>query len=122
MDLELKREGSYQVHSTTGKIPDIRFYRALDEKRSLFRKFRVPYPFESTKDVFALRDDRVVNAYRKISINNLQTGCIKGSYKDRVYLRIVPDQKTELAEVRFWYNKKLVGVQKLRNEDLKMKI
>ncbi|MBE3138306.1 MAG: hypothetical protein IMZ63_00665 [Actinobacteria bacterium] len=47
------------MHSTTGEIPDVRFYRAFDEKRSLFREFVIPSPFISTKDIFALRDDRV---------------------------------------------------------------
>jgi len=115
---ELKRYNSYQVHSTTGEIPDIRFYRAIDEKRSLFREFLVPSPFILTKDIFALRDDRVVNAYRKISINNLKLNVSGVPIRERVYLRIVPDKKSGLAEIRFWYNKKLVGVAKVRNEDL----
>jgi curved DNA-binding protein CbpA len=53
---EIKRYNSAQVHSTTGEIPDIRFFRAVDDKRSLFREFRVPSPYISTKDIFALRD------------------------------------------------------------------
>lgn len=78
----------------------------------------VPSPFVSTKDIFALRDNRVVNAYRKISINNLKLYVSGVPVRERVYLRIVPDKKTELAEVSFWYDKKLVSVQKLRNKDL----
>ena len=118
MASELKRYNSYQVHSTTGEIPDIRFYRAMDEKRSLFGEFVIPSPFILTKDIFALRDDRVVNAYRKISINNLKLNVSGVPIRERVYLRIVPDKKSGLAEVRFWYGEKLVGVQKVRNEDL----
>jgi hypothetical protein len=115
---ELKRYNSYQVHSATGEIPDIRFYRAIDDKRSLFREFVIPSPFISTKDIFALRDKRVVNAYRKISINNLELSVSGVPIKERVSLRIVPDKKSGLAEVRFWYDKKPVGIQKVRNEDL----
>jgi len=115
---ELKRYNSHQVHSTTGEIPDIRFYRAIDDKRSLFREFTVPSPFISTKDIFALRDNRVVNAYRKISINKLELNVSGVPLRERVYLRIAPDKNKGLAEIRFWYNKKLVGVQKVRNEDL----
>ena len=118
LDTELKRYNSYQVHSTTGEIPDIRFYRAIDEKRSLFREFMIPSPFESTKDIFALRDDRVVNAYRKISINRLKLSVSGVPLRERVYLRIVPDKKSGLAEIRFWYDKKLVGIAKVKNEDL----
>jgi len=33
-------------------------------------------------------------------------------------LRIVPDKKSGLAEIRFWYKDKLVGVQQVKNEDL----
>jgi len=118
LDTELKRYNSYQVHSTTGEIPDIRFYRAIDEKRSLFRDFIIPGPFVSTKDIFALRDDRVVNAYRKISINRLELSVSGVPLRERVCLRIVPDKKSGLAEVRFWYDKKLVGIAKVKNEDL----
>jgi len=115
---ELKRYNSYQVHSTTGEIPDVRFYRAFDDKRSLFREFVIPSPFISTKDIFALRDDRVVNAYRKISINNLELNVSGVPLRERVYLRIIPDKNSGLSEIRFWYNKKLVGIAKVRNEDL----
>ena len=115
---ELKRYNSYQVHSTTGEIPDVRFYRAFDEKKSLFREFVIPSPFISTKDIFALRDDRVVNAYRKISINNLELNVSGVPLRERVYLRITPDKNSGLSEIRFWYKDKLVGIQKVRNEDL----
>lgn len=115
---ELKRYNSYQVHSVTGEIPDERFFRAFDEKRSLFREFVIPSPFTSTKDIFALRDDRVVNVYRKISINNLELNVSGVPIRERVYLRIVPGKNAGLAEVRFWYKDKLVGVQKVKNVDL----
>ena len=115
---ELSRYNGHQVHSTTGEIPDIRYYRAVDEKKSLFREFIIPSPFISTKDIFALRDERVVNAYRKISINNLKLCVPKVPLRERVYLRIVPDKKSGLAEIRFWYKDKLVGVTKVKNEDL----
>jgi hypothetical protein len=71
------------VHTTTGEIPYIRFQRAIREKRSLFREFRIMPPFLSSKDIFCLRVDRMVDSYRKVSINNLvpvKTGIrIKGA-------------------------------------------
>lgn len=115
---ELKRYNSYQVHSVNGEIPDERFYRVFDERRSLFREFVISSPFVSTKDIFALRDNRVVNAYRKISINNLELNVSGVPIRERVYLRIVPDKKSGLAEIRFWYNDKLVGLTNVKNEDL----
>jgi hypothetical protein len=115
---ELKRYNSYQVHSTTGEIPDIRFYRAIDDKRSLFREFIIPSPYVSTKDIFALRDSRVVNAYRKISLRNLELAVPKVPLRERVSLRIVPDMATGISEIRFWYAKNLVGITNVKNEDL----
>jgi hypothetical protein len=44
---------------------------ALKENKSLFREFRIRPPYKSTKDIFCLRADRMVNSYRKVSINNL---------------------------------------------------
>jgi len=115
---ELKRYNSYQVHSTTGEIPDIRFYRAIDDKRSLFREFEVPSPFTSTKDIFALRDRRVVSPYRKISIRNLKLSVSGVPPRERVVLRISPDKDSGLAEIRFWHDKKLVGIQSVRGKEL----
>ena len=60
------------MHSTTGEIPAIRLERALREGKHLFRPFKVPYPFESTKDVFCIKEERTINAYRKISINGVE--------------------------------------------------
>ena len=46
---------NYQwVHSTTGEIPDIRFQRAIREKRSVFKEFTVRSLFKFTKDIFCL--------------------------------------------------------------------
>jgi transposase InsO family protein len=115
---ELQRYNSYQVHSTTAEVPDERFEKAMQEKRSLFREFVIPNPYLSTKDIFALRADRVVNAYRKISINRMELSVTKVPLRERVYLRIVPDKKSGLAEIRFWHNNCLVGIQKVRIEDL----
>jgi hypothetical protein len=116
---ELKRYNSYQVHSTTGEIPDIRFYRAVDEKRSLFREFILPEPYISTKDIFALRDSRVINfIYRKISLRNLELAVPKVTLRERVSLRIVLNMATGISEIRFWYAKNLVGITNVKNEDL----
>lgn len=60
------------IHYTTGEVPHIRFQRAIDEGRSLFRTFSITPSFKSSKDIFYLRAERVVNSYRKISFNNLE--------------------------------------------------
>ncbi len=117
---EAHRYNFQQIHSTTGEIPFIRFNRALEEKKSLFREFSVPPPFESTKDIFCLRAERVVNPYRKISFNNLQFQLKGVAIRNTVQLRIVPNLETGIAEIRVWNENNLAGVFKAKNEDLKL--
>jgi len=117
---ELDRYNNRQVHSTTEEIPSLRFQRAREEKRSLFREFMVPPPFQSTKDIFCLRAERTVNAYRKISFNNLELNASGVPIFEKVNLRIVPDEKSGLAEIRLWYKDKLIGTQKVKNENLNL--
>jgi len=117
---EVIRYNNHQVHSTTGEIPSLRFHHALEEKKSLFRKFSVSPPYQSSKDIFCLRAERVVNPYRKISFNNLQFRISGVPIRGTVQLRIIPDKVSGVAEIRFWYDNKLVGIEKVRNEDLKL--
>jgi len=116
----MDRYNNRQVHSTTGEIPFLRFQRAKKEGKSLFREFMIPPPFQSTKDIFCLRAERRVNAYRRISFNNLELGVSGVPILERVQLRIVLDKESGLAEVRLWYKEKLVGTQKVKNEDLNL--
>src|SRR5262249_4514894 len=69
---EIDRYNYRQVHSTTREVPYYRFQKALKEKKSLFREFRVPPPYQSAKDIFCLRLDRTADIYRKISIHTLE--------------------------------------------------
>ncbi|MFQ6070442.1 MAG: integrase core domain-containing protein [Candidatus Aminicenantales bacterium] len=117
---EVNRYNNHQLHSTTGEIPSLRFQQALEDKKSLFREFSVPPPFQSSKDIFCLRAERIVNPYRKISFNNLEFKIEGVPIRSVVQLGIVPDLESGLAEIRFWYENRLVGIQKVRNEDLKL--
>ena len=108
------------VHSTTREIPYIRFQRAIREKRTLFREFRIMPPFKSTKDIFCLRVDRMVNSYRKISINNLELRVPKAPLHESIQLRITPDKESGLSEVRFWHKDELLGMQKVKNSELNL--
>jgi len=120
LEKEAARYNYKQVHSTTGEVPYYRFKRLVGEGKSLFREFSLPTPYISTKDVFALRDNRTVNAYRKISFNKLVINITGVPIRDSVGLRIVPDLASGLAEIRFWYKDKLVGTQIVKNEDLNL--
>lgn len=116
---EVNRYNNHQMHSTTGEIPILRSQKALEERKSLFREFLVPPPFQSSKDIFCLRAERVVNPYRKISFNKLEFRMSGVPIGATVQLRIVPDKASGMAEIRFWHEKRLVGIQKVKKEDLK---
>ena len=98
----------------------MRFRRALREKRTLFRDFEVPPPFRSTKDIFSLKAERVVDQYRKISFNNLEFKLEGVSVRDRVQLRIVPDAGDGLAEIRFWCEDRFLGIRKIKSASLNL--
>ena len=114
LDYEVKRYNEHQVHSTTGEIPAIRFERALNEKKTLFRPFRLPSPYESTKDIFCLREKRITNAYRKISFEGIEFKIPVNPYEE-VELRMVPNEITGLTDIRFWDKNKLVATQIIKN-------
>jgi len=117
----LVQKYNYQLaHSTTGEIPYIRFQRALKENKSLFREFAVRPPYKSINDIFCLRVDRMVNPYRKVSINKLELKVPKAPLHESIQLRIVPDRKSGLSEVRFWYEDEFLGIQKVKNSDLNL--
>ena len=116
----LQRYNYQIVHSTTGEIPYIRFQRAIREKRSLFREFRIRPPFLSSKDIFCLRVDRMVDSYRKVSINNLELKVSGAPLHDKIQLRIIPDKESGLSEVRFWHEDEFLGSQKVKNSDLNL--
>lgn len=115
---EVDRYNNIQVHSTTQEIPALRLEKAIEEDKSLFRKFVIKPPYVSTKDIFCLREERTVDAYRKISIDNLQLRIQNAPIGERIQLRIYPDIKTGVAEIRCWYNKKLIDVVNIKLSDL----
>jgi len=117
LNLELYRYNHQQVHSTTQEIPYFRFQRALKEKRSLFREFKISPPYKSPKDIFCLRMDRIVDPYRHISISSLKFKVHADPHK-QVNLRIYP-LNDELSEIRFWCEGKLIDIQKAKNSELK---
>ncbi len=105
---EVERYNQRQVHSTTGEIPLLRFQRAEREGNTVFRRFELPDPYTSTKDVFCLREERVVNGYSQISWNSrylkVPNHIPEGA---RVQLHIVPDDSH--PEIRVWYMGELVA-------------
>ena len=104
---EVHRYNNHQVHSTTGEIPNIRFERALSVGNSLFRKFALPRPYSSLQDVFCLREKRIVNGYRRISLFNHPIEVPNVPLREDVDIHLVPDVEKQLMYVRIWWNNKM---------------
>jgi len=120
LDKLISKYNYHWIHSTTGEVPYVRFQRATRENKTLFRTFNICPPFQSTKDIFCLRVERMVNSYRKISINNLELKVPNAPIHERIQLRITPEKESGLSEFRFWYKDQFLGTQKVKNSDLNM--
>ncbi|MFN2243614.1 MAG: hypothetical protein ACK2U2_15080, partial [Anaerolineae bacterium] len=105
---ELQRYNNEQVHSTTGEIPNIRFERARREGNSLFRKFVIPKPYASPQDVFCLREQRMVNGYRRISLFSHTNEVPNVPLRVYVDVHMVPDAAKQLMHIRIWYDSAMV--------------
>jgi len=105
---ELNRYNGHQVHSTTGEIPNIRYERAKKEGNSLFRKFVIPKPYTSAKDVFCLREKRIVNGYRRISLFKHVIEVPNVPLREDVDVHLVHDEGKQLMHIRIWWNRKMV--------------
>lgn len=117
LNQEINRYNCRQLHSTTEEVPYFRFQKALTDNNSLFREFKILPPYQSTKDIFCLRTNRTIDAYRKISLNNLQLKINNAVPRETVNLRIYPLNKS-LFEIRFWCGDKLLDVQNVKKKDL----
>jgi transposase len=105
---EVDRYNNHQVHSTTKEIPSIRFNRARRDGNSLFRPFSLPKPYTSPKDVFCLRETRVVNGYRRISLFNHTIEVPNVELYEDVDIHMIPDTAKQIMEIRIWWNGKMV--------------
>jgi transposase len=105
---EVDRYNNHQVHSTTGEIPAIRFAMAKQSGNSFFRPFCLPKPYTSLKDVFCLRDTRIVDGYRRISVFNKTIEVPKVPLREDVELHLVPDLIQQTIECRLWWERKMV--------------
>lgn len=107
------------VHSTTGEIPVLRFEKAVDDRRTLFKPFQLLHPGQDVKDVFCLRDRRIVDAYRRISWEGIELSVPNGMPKETVDLKIVPDMGKNIIEVRFWQGNRFLGSQHVPTTTIK---
>jgi hypothetical protein len=110
---EVHRYNQHQVHSTTGEVPNVRFDRARREGNSLFRRFTIPRPYASPQDVFCLREQRMVDGYRRISLFNHKIEVPGTPLREYVDLHLVPDEADQLMHIRIWWDQRLVHVLSL---------
>lgn len=115
---EVRQYNYKRVHSTTGEIPFVRFQRALKERQSLFREFKLPPPFQSPKDLFCLRLQRRTDAYRNVSINNIPLKIHGVDPYQAITVRVYP-LNPRVSELRFWHKNQLIDTQTFKNQDLK---
>lgn len=104
---EVNRYNGHQVHSTTREIPNIRYERARKEGNSLFHKFVIPKPYTSVKDIFCLREKRIVNGYRRISLFKHVIEVPNVPLREDVDVHLVPDEGKQLMHIRIWWNCKM---------------
>lgn len=116
---ELNEYRFKRIHSTTKEIPNVRFEKALQEKRGLFRPLVTPKPFQTLDDIFCYRFKRKLDPYRKISFCNLSFSIHGVPIHEEVELRISLNLTTRMSLIRFWYRGRLVGQQEVKTEDIK---
>jgi hypothetical protein len=110
---EIKRYNEYQVHSTTKEIPEIRWQKATKEGKTLFKPFKINPPYQSSKDIFCLKDQRKVSNYRKISWHKYQIKIPKiVPINSNVTVNAIPHKK--YPELRIWHQDKLIKIVRLK--------
>ena len=108
------------VHSTTKEIPIVRFENAIRQNKSLFKTFKLESSKQTIDDIFCLRMQRVVDSYRKISIDGFELRVPNGTPRQTVDLKIIPDPEKRLIKIRFWQENVFLGevLEKLANQPI----
>jgi hypothetical protein len=105
------------VHSTTKEIPIVRFENAIRQNKSLFKIFKPESSEQTIDDIFCLRMQRVVDSYRKISLDGLELRVPNGAPRQTVDLKLIPDIEKGLIKIRLWQENIFLGevLEKLKN-------
>lgn len=115
---EVRIYNAKRIHSSTGEIPDIRFNKAVKEGQTLFRPFTIPKPYKSTKDIFALRQQRMTNGYRSVSLYGITLKVPNADCYMNVDIRLIPGIQKETIDLRFWQKDIFLGTQTIPNNEL----
>ena len=105
---EVDRYNNHQVHSTTREVPSMRFDKARREGKSLFRPLALPKPYSCARDVFCLREKRVVNGYRRVSLFNHAIEVPNVPLREEVDLHLIPDVARQALDIRVWWNNQMI--------------
>jgi hypothetical protein len=68
----------------------------------------IPKPYTSVKDIFCLREKRIVNGYRRISLFKHVIEVPNVPLREDVDVHLVPDEGKQLMHIRIWWNCKMV--------------
>lgn len=118
LDYEINRYNNHQVHSTTREIPGIRLEKAMQQNSTMFRPFTIPDPWTTSKDIFCMRANRVVDGYGVISFGEIKIKIKNAPLHEQVELRISPNEVTGISDIRIWHKKRLIDVRRLKNSDV----
>jgi len=110
---------THWVHSTTKEIPIIRFEHAISGQKSLFKPFNIVKPDTDIDDIFCIRTKRIIDQYRKISLDGNTISVPKGIPKQSVDIHIIPIPEKNIAHLRFLQAGNLLGIQHLPIQLLK---
>ncbi len=117
---ERDRYNLRQVHSTTGEVPIIRFEALSNAGKTMLRQFVIPKPFRHLNDVFCFREERVVDAYRKVSFHGMEFTISGALPRQTVEHRYAPAALDGCTEIRVWYRRqRLLDVKTVRTEQLR---
>ena len=109
LEPEVRRYNHSQVHSTTKEIPDYRFDRLIRQKNNFFRPFQIPSPYQSSKDIFCIHENRITDGYHKISFMNHSIFLPTVPIHRDVEIHMIPDPVKQSIELRFWWNQGFVN-------------
>jgi len=107
------------IFLTPDEVPILRLEEAIKQKKTLFRPFKIPLPYESSKDIFCIRSERTTDDYRRISFQGFELRVPVDPY-EKVELRVIPDEKKGITEIRIWHKMKLKDIQTIKTDDLKL--
>lgn len=108
---ELDEYHNERVHSTTKEIPMLRYQKAIEEGKTLFRPLVIPKPYQSLDDIFCIRETRRTDGYRKISLFNQKIEVPNTPPREEVDIHMVPKviERQNLVEIRIWWKEQLVS-------------